>query len=134
MLDKCKNLREDFKYQSFSLRNGLGVSTPGLSAQWGGKPAHSTVPVSWFRENEAELVEIIKRHIGNGLTTQAATPAQKFRARMALQAWMAERFTERLASGVSSGRRGGSTAGESAQDREGGAPACGDDESGEMGD
>ena len=49
-----------------------------LSAQWGGKPAHSTVPVSWFREDEDELVEIIKRHIGNGLTTQAATPAQKF--------------------------------------------------------
>ena len=48
-----------------------------LSAQWGGKPAHSTVPVSWFRENEAELVEIIKRHIGNGLTTPGGYSCSK---------------------------------------------------------
>ena len=53
---------------------------------------------------------------------------------------MAEWLTERLASRVPLGRRGGSTVGESAQrrggsgDREGGASACGDDESGEMGD
>jgi hypothetical protein len=64
-----------------------------LSEDWGGKPAHETVPTSWFKDNEAELVQLVKKHISNPFGT--ASPAQKMRARMALQGWMAEKLERR---------------------------------------
>lgn len=63
-----------------------------LSAEVGGEPAYSTAPTAWFRESEEELLVLIRRHIPPFGKPSAA---QKFRARMALQAWLADRLERR---------------------------------------
>lgn len=76
-----------------------------LSADRGGEPAHTTVPPWWFKEHEAELLILVRKHITNPFGS--ASPAQKFRARMALQMWMTDRLEARR---IGLQKRGGAAA------------------------